>query len=709
VRVRSLEVKNVCQHLSFRKEFHPGVTVIVGRNGTGKSTVLHCLEAAVTGDWSCFAGGKQENVAQLAGPKEPSYVSADLEHGGRSFRVARWLRPDRVELWVDGRGPETGKARVNEALEEALGVPLAIVSGYGFVRQRSIFDFLAARPADRAAAFQVLTGTDRAGPIHDLLGEELRDAPLLQATDERESLRARVAETERRVAAAAERMAALPDVDEGDLVRAAELEAAVRARAALAAEARSALRGLRGLGPRIEAAARRLAAAGEALAALRGGEEGARRDLAESGHVREAWRRLREGEAARARLEAEVEAVRASRPAGPPPGVGPAVREAAAAYRRDAHGMYASMQADGAFLGSFRDGVAACPTCGTPSRDLQGRLAEAEARRAETTRRYMELHEAHEAEAAADAALRSWERADAAWASRLAEASGRLAAAPIPAAPAWSEAEADARERAARDLLGRLEAASREEWEARGEADRLEADRRSWAALRDDRRARLASPRPDRGECRRAREGKGAWSAALAERRSLEGEVREAVRQVEASRRRLEEVDRILAEAAARNAWRDLVAAARPLVHRDGLPRRVTAEFLARATEGVNEMLATFAARFRVAATDDLSFEARFFDGRAQHASRLSPGEKVVLALAFRVVVNATFARELGVLVLDEPTDGLDQENIGCVEAALSRLGEVSRARDLQVLVVTHERRLTGGRFCDDSLDLGGW
>jgi DNA repair exonuclease SbcCD ATPase subunit len=110
----------------------------------------------------------------------------------------------------------------------------------------------------------------------------------------------------------------------------------------------------------------------------------------------------------------------------------------------------------------------------------------------------------------------------------------------------------------------------------------------------------------------------------------------------------------------------------------------------------VNANLDRFNTRFRVEAIDDLRFLLRYHSGRVQPAERLSGGERVLLALAFRIAVNSRYAKELGLLCLDEPTAGLDEDNLNCLEVALGRLRELSQAQGLQVIMVTHDAGLDG-------------
>ena len=155
--------------------------------------------------------------------------------------------------------------------------------------------------------------------------------------------------------------------------------------------------------------------------------------------------------------------------------------------------------------------------------------------------------------------------------------------------------------------------------------------------------------------------------------------------------------------------WIKHLEACRSVLHRDNLPRVVADHYLGKLQTDINAFLDLASAPFRVTAQEDLSFEVRFVsgpkEGVIQPGGRLSMGERVVLALAFRLSVNSMFAEEVGLLCLDEPTAWLDDANLGCIEIALEKLRGVSAARSLQVILVTHERRL--GRLFDRVIDLG--
>jgi DNA repair exonuclease SbcCD ATPase subunit len=160
--------------------------------------------------------------------------------------------------------------------------------------------------------------------------------------------------------------------------------------------------------------------------------------------------------------------------------------------------------------------------------------------------------------------------------------------------------------------------------------------------------------------------------------------------------RQLQEFEQVVERTAATRAAKEHLAAVRQVFHHDEAPRLVSYTYVEQMLEEVNDVLEIFDAPYRVVMDENLGFVANFLDGvRRQPDRRLSVGERIVLAMAFRITVNSTFASQVGMLVLDEPTAGLDEHNLGCLPRAIDRLKELSESRGLQVFFVTHEPRIT--------------
>ena len=143
----------------------------------------------------------------------------------------------------------------------------------------------------------------------------------------------------------------------------------------------------------------------------------------------------------------------------------------------------------------------------------------------------------------------------------------------------------------------------------------------------------------------------------------------------------------------------------RSIFHRDALPKVMAQTAMESMVNSINNILVDdFDAPFYVTADDNLSFTVHKNDGTSESAERLSGGEKVILAVAFRLAVNSIFAGEVGMMVLDEPTAGLDTHNIDCLVDLFARLQESSKAKGRQIIVITHDERLE--RACDNVLTI---
>lgn len=143
--------------------------------------------------------------------------------------------------------------------------------------------------------------------------------------------------------------------------------------------------------------------------------------------------------------------------------------------------------------------------------------------------------------------------------------------------------------------------------------------------------------------------------------------------------------------------------------YREG-PRIMSQNVMRDLTACVNNYLDQFCAPFVVEATEEgFGFKCRFIDGRTMpeplpDASMLSGGQKVALAIAFRLAVYMCFGGELGLLSLDEPTAYLDDASIGHLGEVLEQVRQVARNKGLQILMATHEPKIIP--YLDGKIDL---
>lgn len=150
--------------------------------------------------------------------------------------------------------------------------------------------------------------------------------------------------------------------------------------------------------------------------------------------------------------------------------------------------------------------------------------------------------------------------------------------------------------------------------------------------------------------------------------------------------------------------WVTFCKRVRDIVHVNGLPTLMMREYASILNRRISHYLSVWEAPFNMELDDTLSFIAQFHNGLTHSASRLSGGQQIVASTSFRLAMVETFAREIGLLVLDEPSNYLDADNIYHLQQLLLRMKETTCATGRQILLVTHEASLGG--FFDNTITL---
>ena len=173
----------------------------------------------------------------------------------------------------------------------------------------------------------------------------------------------------------------------------------------------------------------------------------------------------------------------------------------------------------------------------------------------------------------------------------------------------------------------------------------------------------------------------------------LKGRISEVDSALEAAKASLEKVQHQAGVAQKYSEYADHIEFARSVLHRDSYPSGKIQNFIDRALANADAYLEAMNAGFNVSYDHEDGFRAYFpSNGRMIRADRLSGGEKIVFALAFRFAVNEVKS-ETGILMLDEPTVHLDEEH---VDRMVDVLGLVKKklAGRVQMFIVTHNDRM---------------
>lgn len=710
MRILSVKLENFCQHRSLEFQLAPGLNAIVGGNGSGKSNALKAIYGALTNDFSRNEGQKDKNICQLAGPKERSSIFVSFEHQGAEYQLTRNLRPNTQKFQVPGEMEITRDTLVNQRVSQIVGVTGEILDNYIFVDQWAIFDFLTATEAKRAQAFQRLFGTTDAEKSWAAVGEVLSRTEVPQVLADIDGQRLALSQAEARVAQIEQDLAQYADLPERPDPNSSD-RAAVRGahrRVQLDADILRSEQMIARWNVDLVAAKREQAAFQSDRDSLRLGAEGIRSNVEAARAALANWNTLKTVQSARARVELQLERARSEavlqvRPAK----CGLYVSDLDAAFHERHAFLKGEIGRAEAFVKSFdpASGCAECPTCFTPATNLWPAVAEAQSVLPGLKSELAEMDSRLEYSARIDREEREYLNWHNAWKPRVAALERQLAELHVINRPEHTEealnaivAESRELEVALREVEAELESINQSVAVTQGKISGEQGHLNAYLAERQA--LRLYSPE----DLAEIEQRIAQQTVAFQTRAQLRGELQAEQRHRQGFESSIRALEVQKAEAERTHRWVQHLGDVRAVLHRESLPRIVAQHYLRELQVDTNSFLDTFEAPFRVEADDKLSFKALYHDGREQPAGRLSGGEKVVLALAFRLSVNSMFAQDVGLLCLDEPTVGLDEHNLGCLQTALERLKELSRSRGLQVILVTHERSL--GHLFDKVIDL---
>lgn len=700
MRTRRLVAKNFCQHRELTIDFPPGVNIlgILGGNGRGKSNAIKAIRFAILGE-SGNAGGKADDLNwQAAEAKETGFVEWFFEQAGIEGSVKRHITTARANM-AFGNTKHKSVSEVNAEMLKIAGVTKKTIEDVVFVMQGEIEKILFKRPAERAKEFQGLFGTESAEKIRELLQKEI-------ATISTDPIDERIAELEKRISeeidpdlrkfndekGEAETQLKLIDRTAAQSIKDAYELALKRAQEIQALQER-ATKLQRAIGgaqlPHFSDELQRLI---DAMEANRVAADEAKQKLANVTAARQI-------STSRAAFEKELQEATFVLETPPPtvPAVTPEHVETAKKQAADAAAELANTKT---FIKAFESGNSTCPTCGT---DWPNAAEAVEAARATLQEQQENLVQVE---------------------SLIGRASGELEKYRF-AVQSLVEKQEDAATRAAtlRSTLSRM-----------GEAPQVQVD--NLAALEAqvtefDRLKKAIDERAPKVNALQAQvaASQGELKALTAQLAALESEqpqgllrthYEEALRQLsvaeqltaafaelggklgllhELRARTLAELSTLQGQAknlSERRKYKELCEQARAVLHRDCLPRMVTQAYLKVLNVAINDYLMLFNVPFTCQIKDDLDVVCFPVGAGERSAERLSGGQKVMLGIAFRFAVYSLFTRNLGFMVLDEPTNMLDDDHISSVLDILDSVRKYAHSTGMQLIVITHEKQLAG-------------
>lgn len=135
----------------------------------------------------------------------------------------------------------------------------------------------------------------------------------------------------------------------------------------------------------------------------------------------------------------------------------------------------------------------------------------------------------------------------------------------------------------------------------------------------------------------------------------------------------------------------EVMTRARSVCSRNRLPARIVNGMLHLTTDQVNELLRKLSVKFHVVVdTNEYSFIAVHSDKTREPAKRLSTGQGLCLGIAFWLARSAIFAGRLPLFCLDEPTAHIDAAKLVDIADLFAKLSDELLHANRQGIVITH-------------------
>ena len=721
--LKEIQLKNFRQHRELSVTFSPRLNMLVGRNGAGKTNLLNAIQLALTGETSGPAK-KNENISQWVdkSSRERSSVYLTLEHAATLYKIFRGLKPSANELVFAGHeGAITGFAEVNNELWTRLGTTQKQLADYVFVRQRQIDAIIEKPPTERSEELSTLFGLDHAKRIARMISEFMRDVEIPAVTIDIDTQRQLLQSQYSQLEELSRQLQLFGHVVD-DLTKYAKPRRDIIAAYQRASTLQSDLRIYEA--KLAELQAQRAKAAAVTAELQKACDEYGAADRAQTAAYEAHMQQWREWEqydkfcsqvnaldATRAMLIADVK----QRPRWVAPIADPITE---AVFLATVQPLEAALTTRQAAQRQLQSRTGTCHACGQLLPDAEAcraRVAQLQKEIASISEQLEPLRERRARTAAYETARATWLAGLADRKAAIAQYRQQAKTMPVVKAPVVPREQVHAKLAAlaaeVNDIRSKQPAAA--------------------AALRENLRViatcdgGIATTDTNAKRCRQELQTlqHATQAAAMTAENEIalmnsDSQARGALRAqyqglraaYDAGTRTLGDNLRIQTLAAGTRHAVEKLELTRAIFHPNAAPGLVSRAYLREMQDRINDILGIFEAPFTVALDDSdassLAFNGVWLDGSRVIPDRLlSVGERIVLAMAFRIVLNSTFASSLSLLVLDEPTAGLDEHNLGCLPRALERLRDLSTARGLQVLFVTHEPRIAN--YFDNVIRLG--
>lgn len=706
--LKKVKLFNFCQHIDKTIEFQKGLNVIVGPNGSGKSNIINGVYGALTGDFSRNAGKTTENISINRAINAPSGIDLEFSHGNNDLRIVRRLDPADRQFFV-GDKVYTADKDVSEKLSHILEVDKDILNQYVFVEQWDHFGPLSLSPAKRISAFQKLFKIDQLTKISDELSEgSLKMASVSTSIFDLPALIVKKSETEDYISKIESSISDLPTIDSldqsmvvhtsliNDWKRKQKLIALISTReetiTVLNKEKDKHQKGLNKL-------TTDLVDADDNIQSLKEAFESANQ-------IEAAWIKYDYYVIQKTSYEKKLDKLILEKSLKAEPIEPEGYNESDEELQKLLDDVKFKLVQHTNFIKSIdvSDDSATCPTCGTSAKNLRDKWDQASIESIDLSDKVVELTKSIQDNRAYDKAkvthllwLNGHEK-------QISEVSRSMASLNVETKPEFSRDEA-------KNIISNYNELKNNFINIGKAINKIDVEMAKTTTALEQQEQEFTKEKEEIDKYKDINEeAVETAQTAISRIKETKAEVSAVLTDLAVSKAEFKNISDNLVTATKQvnlaslhSSWNDRVESLKKIFKYNALPMVLSYRYMAQVVVELNNTLSQIGVPFTIELEHDLSFTVNFGFQKVP-ASRLSGGQKVILTIAYRLAVNFTFATNLGLLCLDEPTVGLDEANLGSLERAFERLKDFSLSNGVQIIVVTHEKGLS--HLFDHTIDL---
>ena len=173
--IKSIKLRNFKSHSNTKIDFERGISIIVGENGAGKTSILEAISFVLFKD---FTGGIDDLIRRGSGELE---VELEFTHDRGEYKVCRKKRkniPPESRLYAKSDGfliIQEGDRNVTEEIRNILQMDDALFMNAVYIRQGEIAKLLDAIPSKRKEIIGKLLGIDALQRAWNVMPEIISD------------------------------------------------------------------------------------------------------------------------------------------------------------------------------------------------------------------------------------------------------------------------------------------------------------------------------------------------------------------------------------------------------------------------------------------------------------------------------------------------------------------------------------------------------